>query len=143
MPDILHDFFIKATPEQVYDMVSTGEGLDRWWTKRAKGEAMAGKEFVLWFSPEYDWRARVTHAQRATSFEIVMTRSDDDWHDTRIRFEFERLEGGTRVRFAHSGWAEASEHFRVSSYCWAMYLRLLKRYLEKGEMVEYQYRDDA
>ena len=30
------------------------------------------------------------------------------------------------------------EHFRISSYCWAMYLRVLKRGVEFGEAVPYK-----
>ncbi|MCH8956850.1 SRPBCC domain-containing protein, partial [candidate division KSB1 bacterium] len=38
---------------------------------------------------------------------------------------------------------EANEHYRVSCYCWAMYLRLLKRYVEHGETVPYEDRLDV
>jgi len=44
----------------------------------------------------------------------------------------------TRVRFSHSGWGSESEHFRVSSYCWAMYLRVMRRFVESGEQVPYE-----
>jgi hypothetical protein len=47
---------------------------------------------------------------------------------------------GTQVRFAHTGWPEANEHYRISCYCWAMYLRVLKRHLEFGERVPYEKR---
>jgi hypothetical protein len=41
------------------------------------------------------------------------------------------------VRFAHRGWPDESDHYRTSSFCWAMYLRLLSRALEFGEFVPY------
>jgi hypothetical protein len=47
------------------------------------------------------------------------------------------------VYFYHLCWPEANEHWRVSNYCWAMYLRILKRYLESGESVAYEKRLDA
>ena len=44
----------------------------------------------------------------------------------------------TAKQYPHlAGWLEANAHFRRSSYCWAMYLRLLQRYLEQGETVPY------
>ena len=52
-------------------------------------------------------------------------------------------DGVTQVRFHHVGWPEPSEHYRISCFCWAMYLRLLKRYVEKGERVPYEARLDA
>ncbi len=46
----------------------------------------------------------------------------------------------TQVRFEHTGWPVANDHYRISNYCWAMYLRLLKRYVEAGEVVPYEKR---
>ena len=37
----------------------------------------------------------------------------------------------------------ANEHWRISCYCWAMYLRLIRRYLEYGETIPYESRLDA
>ena len=124
-------------------MVSTPQGLDRWWTKRSGGIPAIGQEYVLWFGPDYDWRARVAQADPGTSFELEITQADDDWVGTKVRFDLQGKEGGTVVQFSHSGWADPSERFRISSYCWAMYLRLMKRSLERGEFVEYGQRDSA
>jgi hypothetical protein len=49
-------------------------------------------------------------------------------------------QGATRVRFSHTGWAEEGEPFRISSYCWAMLLRLLKVYVERGEVMPHHER---
>jgi hypothetical protein len=45
-----------------------------------------------------------------------------------------------QVRFHHLGWPEANEHYRISCFCWAMYLRIMKRNLEYGETVPYERR---
>jgi uncharacterized protein YndB with AHSA1/START domain len=141
--DILHDFSINTSPDRVFEAVSTPEGLDRWWTKRSAGTATPGAEFELWFGPEYDWRARVTGFVPNAEFELEITRADADWTGTRVGFRLHGGRGTTQVRFSHTGWASANEHFRVSSYCWAMYLRVLRRYLEHGEVVPYERRNDA
>lgn len=52
-------------------------------------------------------------------------------------------EPATRVRFYRTGWPTQNEHWRISCYCWAMYLRLLRRYLENGETVPYEQRLEA
>ncbi len=77
-----------------------------------------------------------------TSFELRITRADPDWDGTSVGFQLtprDRSPEGTAttVRFHHRGWREENEHSRVSCYCWAMYLRILKRYLEHGERVPY------
>jgi uncharacterized protein YndB with AHSA1/START domain len=76
MPDILHDFPIKAGPSRVFHAVSAPADLDQWWTVKSAGEPRLGAECV-------------------------------------------------------------------SCYCWAMYLRVLRRYLEHGERVPYEGRLDA
>ena len=143
MADILHDLPIKATPEAVFRAVSTPVGLDRWWTKRSAGQARPGAEYELWFGPAYDWRAQVTRCVPPTEFELLLTAAMPDWIGTRVGIAIEAADGGTMVRFRHTGWAEANEHFRISAYCWAMYLRILTRYLERGEEVAYDERLDA
>ncbi len=137
MPDILHDFPVAAPAERVFDMFATPAGLDAWWTARSSGTPSLGAEYHLWFAPEYDWRARVTACDRGRRFELQMTRAMDDWMGTRVRAELDEQGGITTVRFAHLGWREAGEHFRISSFCWAMYLRLLRLHLEQGLVVEY------
>jgi hypothetical protein len=57
-----------------------------------------------------------------------------------VGFELEEAGGETQVRFHHLGWPAANDHYRISCYCWAMYLRILKRYLEYGELVPYEKR---
>src|SRR5688572_9601801 len=138
MPDILHDFYIKAPVSQVFDAISTPAGLNQWWTKTSAGQAKVGAELVLGFGPEYDWRAVVTKWERDKGFEFKMIKSDNDWDGSFVGFELRDADGGTQVHFYHKSWPELNEHYRISSYCWAMYLRLLKLNLEKGLFVEYE-----
>lgn len=143
MPDIVHDFPIQAPRLQVFRAVSTPSGLDSWWTKRASGEAKEGAEFELWFGPEYDWRAVVSRYLPDKEFELKLTSADEDWQGTRVGFLLEEKDDVTQVRFYHRGWPEENDHYRGSCYCWAMYLRLLKRYVETGELVQYDKRLDV
>lgn len=138
MPNILHDFMVKADPSTVYRAITTPDGLNQWWTQRAQGRALAGDEYELWFGPDADWRARVTEAVPGRSFGLEMTGAAADWLGTRVRFALEAEGDWTKVRFSHSGWQSESEHFRVSSYCWAMYLRVMRRFVESGEQVPYE-----
>ena len=143
MADIQHDFPIFAPPGRVYEGVTTPAGLDVWWSKKSRGTPEIGAEYELWFSPEHDWRAKVTRAVRDREFVLQMTRSDPDWNGTLVSFVLEPRQGGTHIRFRHSGWPHDNDHFRTSSYCWAMYLRILKRNLEYGEVVAYERRLDV
>src|SRR5579871_4181402 len=141
MADIYHEFTIKASPKHVFEVMATPAGLNRWWTKECSGELKVGAEYRLNFGPKYDWRAQVTKCEPDFVFELQMTRAHDDWMGTRVGFELQQpAENVTRVLFNHTGWPSANDHWRISSYCWAMYLRLVKRYIEYGEIVPYEKR---
>lgn len=143
MADILHDFPIRASAARVFAAVSTPAGLDEWWTLSSKGEARPGAGYELFFGEPYDWRATVTACVPGEHFELLMGRSDADWQGTRVSFRLRESAGVTQVQFAHTGWPAPNDHFRTSSLCWAMYLRVLRRYLEHGERVPYDVRLDA
>jgi uncharacterized protein YndB with AHSA1/START domain len=143
MPDILHEFPVFAPIARVFDAVSTSAGLDQWWTLRSAGRPQEGAMFELDFGPHYLWQAVVTHSDPPVLFELKLEDSMSDWLGTRVRFELTDGEKQTGVRFSHTGWAEVTEHYRISCFCWAMYLRLMKRAVEHGEFVPYEKRLDV
>ena len=143
MADLHFDLPIQAPPARVFEAVSTPAGFDAWWTGRARGTARTGEPWELWFPPKYDWRAQVVACEPGVRFELEMTRSDPDWDGTRVGFELAPRGAATQLRFHHRGWPAPNEHFRVSGYCWAMYLRLLRRHVETGETIPYERRLDA
>lgn len=141
MPDILHDFPVLTTREKAFEAVSTPAGLEKWWTRTAAGEPRVGAEWELFFDTGFDWRARVLALEPDRLIEWEITRADADWMGTRVTIDLTDHPGGlVWVRFAHTGWRVPDEHFRISNYCWAMYLRLLKHWLQRGETVPYDRR---
>lgn len=141
MPDVLHQFVISETPDAVWQYFATGEGLAKWWTESSNGIAELGEVWQLYFTPEYDWRARVTRCEPNAAIEFTMVEAMEDWVGTQVGVELREDYGKTIVDFYHRGWAEGSDHFRISSFCWATYLRLLKRHIEHGEFIPYGQRD--
>ncbi len=143
MADIFQHFPIKASARQVFQAVSEPAGLDLWWTMSSSGQPEVGTEYELGFGPGYDWRAKVSRCDPGSEFELELVSAHEDWQGTRVGFLLDESDGVTQVHFHHTGWPESNEHYRVSCYCWAMYLRLLKRYVEHGEVVPYENRLDA
>lgn len=140
MPDIIHYFPINDNIETVFDLISTSEGLNKWWTRSCAGAARKGEVYRLDFGPQYEWEAVVEEVKPPYVFELRMTRSDNDWMGSKIRFELSQSEGVTHVRFFHTNWPADNEHHRISNYCWAMYLRLMKLNVETGLFVPYEKR---
>ena len=143
MADILYDFPIAALAAKVFGAISMPEGLDAWWTLRSAGKPALKSEFQLYFGPQYDWRAVVSCCELNAEFEFQMTKSMPEWEGTRVGFHLTQHDETTHVRFHHLGWPQASDHFRTTAFCWAMYLRLLKRYVEHGGIVPYDRRLDV
>ncbi|MGO9803741.1 MAG: SRPBCC family protein [Steroidobacteraceae bacterium] len=141
MADIIHELTVKSVPARVFHSMATPQGLTQWWAQSCTGKAHEGAEYLLGFGPEYQWRGRVTHYVPDAQFELEITTAHPDWTNTRVGCEL-RPEGreSTRVRFYHIGWPAENEHWRVSCYCWAMYLRVMRRFLEHGEVVPYERR---
>ncbi len=138
MPDIFHNFPIKGSAQDIFDAISAPKGLDSWWSKTSVAEPANGAEYKLGFGSGYEWTAKVTEWVPNSEFELTLTEADGDWRGTRVGFHLREADGVTEVSFHHLAWPEANEHYRISCFCWAMYLRLLKRYVEFGEVVLYE-----
>jgi len=143
MAEIYHEFPINASPSRVFDAISTADGLDSWRTKTCEGTPVQGSEYRLGFGPENDCRAVVSNCTRDSEFELTFNKADADWQNSRISFRLTPDNGKTSISFRHVGWPEMNEHYKISCFCWAMYLRLLKRYVETGETVPYEIRLDV
>src|SRR5215831_14541634 len=141
MPEIIHEFSVKASPQSVFDMFATPVGLDKWWTKTSSGDPKVGAIYRLDFGPGYAWKARVTECAPGLAFELEMTDAHEDWLRSKVGCKLNKeRQGGTRVLFYHWGWPEENEHWRTSNFCWAMYLRILRRSLDYGDTVPYDQR---
>ena len=138
MADIFHYFPINATLEKVFGGISTPKGLDIWWSKSSTGKPAIGETYQLSFGAEYNWAGVVSKNVPNKEFELTITNADHDWTNSKVGFKLTYKNKVTQVHFYHTGWKEDSEHYRVSCYCWAMYLRILKRNLEFGEEVPYE-----
>jgi uncharacterized protein YndB with AHSA1/START domain len=143
MPDILHDFPIVAAPQRVFDILGSPSGLNAWWTLEADGQPGVGQRYRLYFGPGYEWVGVMRRHQPGRELEWEITEADPDWRGTRVGFRLRPEGDSTQVQFYHTGWPEVNQHYRTSCYCWAMYLRLLKRFIEQGEVVEYPRRLDV
>lgn len=121
-------------------MVSEPEKLNIWWTSSCIGAPNEGEIYSMQFGPDYKWKAKVTGIDAPNCIQFLMLEADKDWIDTKIDFRLKTEDDWVSILFEHSGWSEISDHYLMSSYCWAMYLRLIKRYLEAGEVIPYEKR---
>ena len=140
MADIFHNFPIKGSAQKVFDAISTAQGLNSWWSETCDAEPGENAVYNFGFGPGYEWTAIASQYEFGREFELIFTNADADWNNTRVRFCLNESDGVTEVRFHHLDWPEANDHYQISCFCWAMYLRLLKRFVEVGEVVPYEIR---
>jgi uncharacterized protein YndB with AHSA1/START domain len=134
---IYHNVEIITSPDFLYHAITSAEGLEKWWTLHSSGIPAKGEEYNFYFSPEYDWKAKVTKCEANKLIEWTITEADEDWKDTILSFVIVEKNNKCLLRFEHQKWREADDHFRQTSYCWAMYLKCLKDFLESSVVLPY------
>ncbi len=141
MPEILHRFTINATAQKVFEALCSEKGLNNWWTKECSGKPLLHENYRFYFTPEYDWSAKVIHMIEGKELTWQMTKAMDDWMPTQVGFRLEENKGLTNICFFHKGWKEAGEHFAITNFCWGQLLKGLKDYCETGAVVPFEKRN--
>jgi uncharacterized protein YndB with AHSA1/START domain len=132
MPDILHCVGIKASPEAVYDALTTLKGLSGWWTSDTRGDASAGGTIQFRFGEKARVDAKVLDLERGALVLWEILDAHADWIGTKIRFELKQDGAITLVMFKHEGWKQPSAFMHHCSTKWAVFLISLKALLEEG-----------
>ncbi|HMB64057.1 MAG TPA: SRPBCC domain-containing protein [Eudoraea sp.] len=139
MHNIYHYFQINCPIEKVFQGISEPELIDQWWAKKTEGTVETDAHYKLGFGLENNWEAKVIVCNKPTKFGLIVIKAHEDWVNTVVKFDlFSNGKEQTSVHFYHNDWRVDNEHYRISNYCWAMGLRILKRYLEHGEVVQYE-----
>ncbi len=134
MADILHLVPIEASPEEIYDALTKGEGLRAWWTTDVDAEPAVGSPAEFRFEGgQVVMHMRVERLEpgEAVSWS-VQDPAPPEWDGTEITWNIVPGEGATNLLFGHRGWKATDGSFPAINYNWAYYLTSLKDYLEKG-----------
>jgi uncharacterized protein YndB with AHSA1/START domain len=131
--DILHRIGVRnATTDQVYDAITTIDGLAGWWTEETKGETDPGGVITFRFIPGgFDMKVLELEPGRLVRWEV--SDGPPEWIGTTIRWDLEQRDDYTIVLFKQEGWREAGEFMHHCSTKWASYLLSLKQLVETGE----------
>ena len=135
MVDILQRLGISAPARDVYEALTTLDGLSSWWTTSTTGDPTPGGRLVFNFgAPD---RIVAVDVVSATPDSQVVWRfgvgGPDEWVDTTATFDLERSGDETVLRFAHAGWREPVEFMGHCTTKWAYFLLGLKAGFEGGK----------
>ena len=130
--DIIHSVDIKATPDRLYDAITTQKGLAGWWTPQAEAEPTVGALNEFHFL-ETTLVFRVDKLEPARHVAWSGVQVPSDWEGTQVLFDITPEGDTVNLRFSHIGFTTTLNTFGVTSYSWAQYLRSIKLLLEVGE----------
>lgn len=115
MPDIHHRIEIGASPDVVYRLVSTADGLRLWWAEDVESLP--------------DGRVRLGFFGRTTIYQLRPTRLDssrvewscetgNEWEATELIFELRPQRTGVVLDFRHANWRDATPYFVSCNTTW-------------------------
>src|SRR5450759_662125 len=115
---------LTSPPAAVFDALTTTAGLSGWWCPSVSGSGLQGGELTFLFGNDplvmrVDAAARPSAVRwTALAFEPL-----PDWVGTTISFDVTPAEnGGSRVRFRHTGMTPRLDCYSFCSQSWQGYL---------------------
>jgi uncharacterized protein YndB with AHSA1/START domain len=130
MPDIIHKLTIDSKPEQVYEALSTIEGLSNWWTTTTTGNSAPGDRIDFRFGQHLvSMRVQMLDPSKRVAWKCL---DDGDWLDTDLTFELSEEGGRTTLLFGHRQWRQSNAFMAHCSMKWATFLLSLRDYVERG-----------
>lgn len=137
---IRHAVLIRAGAEQVYDALTTSEGLDSWFTSGGQVDPRPGGSihfrWMNWGPDHFSGEdgGPVLEAERPRRF-VFQWYPDEPSYATTIKIDLEAVGDGTVVRLLESGYHDTPSGRTACLNCaagWGEALILLKFYVEHG-----------
>jgi uncharacterized protein YndB with AHSA1/START domain len=133
MPDILHKVGIKsASLSDVYNALTTVEGLAGWWTSDTQGASNVGEVLRFRFGTG-GFDMKVLELQPACHVLWQVVDGPEEWIGTKLSFDLDQRGDWTILVFKHAGWRQPVEFMHHCSTKWAVFLLSLKSLLETGK----------
>lgn len=134
MPNILHRISTAAaTPEEMFDAVSTKQGFATWWTEQVGGTE--GLNGILEFRFGEDaggFDFQIVELERPWKVSFLCVTGPKEWIGTDVEFTISHEDGDTVLMFAHRGWKEEVPFMHHCSTQWGDFLLSLKEKFESG-----------
>jgi uncharacterized protein YndB with AHSA1/START domain len=135
--DILHRVGIKSSLDDVYNALTTREGLAAWWTNNTQGESNVGGVLQFRFGAGgveiggFDMKVLELHPAKRVLWQVVG--GPEEWIGTKVSWELKQEGDYSILLFKHQDWKEPVEFMHHCSTKWAIYLMSLKSLVETGK----------
>lgn len=132
MTDIHHRIGVVApSTEDVYNALTTVQGLASWWTRDTTGDPDVGGKLAFRF-PQGGFDMEVIELVPGTRVRWRVVDGPPEWIDTVIDWQLTQSDDFAIVLFTHEGWAEPGPFLSHCSTKWAVFLLSLKALVETG-----------
>ena len=128
---IKHLFHISVPTAQVFNAITTVEGLSNWWTTQTTGDTNLNGEIQFDFGDFKGPKMKVIEIipNKKIVWECI---ESDGWLGNTFTFLLDENEEKTRVRFSHDGWREQDDFYASCCFSWGRYLASLRQYCQTG-----------
>lgn len=132
-------YVVDRTPEEVYAAI---QDVPSWWTGEFEGSAAeVGDQFTYRHPPQHDTRQQVLELLSdrrvvwlVTAARLTFVSQPGEWTGTRIVFDIEPADEGTRLTFTHEGLVPDFECYGACSTGWSHYVGAsLRSRIETGQ----------
>jgi uncharacterized protein YndB with AHSA1/START domain len=133
MVEIVHEIKISAAPQEVYDALTTLDGVRSWHTPLAEGTGAVGSTWAFKFTgrAEFDWQVVASDINERVQWKC--TKGPGDSVGTTATFVLSHTgDGRTKVHLTHSGWPGTHGNYTKCNTIWGQLLHFLQQYVETG-----------
>ena len=133
MKTIIHAVHIHAAPRQVYDALTTSEGLCQWWTTQVAVDTGPGGIIRFTFHGDFHPHMQQTALEPYRLVRWSCVAGHPNWQHNTFSFTLEDRQGETSLQFVQQYAQELSdETYGTYNFNWGYYLNSLKLYCETG-----------
>ena len=131
--EIIHSLTIDASPARVLNALTSQAGLAGWWTTDTTAEPHVGGINRHRFGDLGSLTMRVDALSADRVVWSAIEAPPEEWKSAPIAFSLTPDDdGGTNLEFRQGPFPENYPAFGMFNYNWALYMRSLKLYVERG-----------
>ena len=124
---------INSTPEQLFQAITSEDGLKHWWTNDVKFKPSEGSDFELGFyNRSIVLKFRIDTLQQHSLVRWVCLAGPDEYKSSKITFNINVTENGVDLLLNHSELNGSDQFINHAIDSWDSVLNSLKSYVETG-----------
>jgi uncharacterized protein YndB with AHSA1/START domain len=139
MKTIIHCVHVHAGPAAVFRALTTEDGVQGWWTRKASVEPGQGGTIRFTFVGDFNPHMKQVALEPDRLVEWLCTSGHPNWQDNRFRFELDERDGETKLKFVQEYAQELDdETYGEYNFNWGYYLNSLKQLCETGSGMPFE-----